>query len=201
MAIFPNIPRLPGVPPLLRAPGAGLFTIPLILADAASILRAFSAQKWGLFDTSLQPVILADAVRSLDFRASQRISTYAVEPNAFASYNKVVEPYQGRLRFMQAGSEDARRACIESVIAAWESLDLFDLVMPEFIFPDVNVTHYDFQRSADRGNGLLTVDVWCEQVRQTVGTEFIQTKSASGSATQSGGTVQTSEIPFFGAIT
>lgn len=197
---FYNVPIFPGVPPILRPPGFVNIALALLTADASTIVQQFLRRPWGLYLGGV-PAIFADSVKALDFSADQRISSYPVEPNAFSSYNKVREPYRGRLRYSTGGSEDSKRVFIESVIAAFNSLESYDLVMPEFIFPDVNVVHFDFRRQNDKGVGLLTIDVWCEQIRQTATAEFTQTQQPSGSATQSTGSVQTSEVPFFGAIT
>lgn len=212
MAGFPNVPRLPGVPPLLRAPNFVQIIPTLLSGDVLGAISQLLRRPWGLYNGAL-PVIFAESVRDVTVRQDTNIPSYVIEGGTLQSYNKVKVPYQGRVRFMMGGTEADRTAMIATTIAACESFDLYDLVMPEAIYPKVNVTHYDFSRRNDQGNGLLTIDIWCEQIRDDAVATFTQTQSPSGESSQSNGTVQTvtvrpasetgasASVPFFGAIT
>ena len=65
---------------------------------------------------------------------------------------------------------------------------LYDVVMPEKVYPNVSVTHYDFSRKADNGVGLLKVLLHCRQVRVTTAPAFSNTKSPSAASPISNGT-------------
>lgn len=189
MSIFPNVPFAPGVPPLLRDTQAVFSKVVLMVSDAITILNMFLPPQWGLFKDGF-PVVAADNVLSFDFRNDFSISTYPQEEGSFQSYNKVSNPFDVRLRFSIGGSESDRRSLLRSIAAIAGSLDLFDAVCPERIYPSVNVTHYDYRRTATNGLGLLVIDVWCTQVRVTGGAAFSNKDStaigAFGSSTTGG---------------
>lgn len=209
MSIFPNVPNVPGVPPLLRNPNAIFSTVTLLAADVSFLLGLFLGPQWGLFRTSGEVVVAADSVVSFDFKQDWTVSNYPVEPNAFASYDKVELPFTVRLRFSSGGSEFDRRALINSIDNIAGTLELFDAVTPERVYPSVNVMHFDYDRTAVKGVGLLIIDVWCIEVRVAQDAAFtssgtgqsstaqisgINTKSPSGASPVSGGTVQPSEF-------
>jgi len=175
---FPNVPNVPGVPALPRDPAAIAQTIVLLATDAVSAFLGLGGPQWGLFLDGA-PAVVADSVQAFGFRKSFSISTYPLEEGSFESYNKVQRPFTGRLRFMTGGSIADRKALLDSIDAAVDSLDLFDIITPEEIYTSVNPIAYDYDRSAVRGLGLLSVDVICEQVR-TNATSAFSTSTAAG---------------------
>lgn len=206
MSIFPNVPNVPGVPPLLRNPNAIFSTVALLAADVSFLLGLFAGPQWGLFNSGGDLVVTADSVTSFDFKKDWTVSNYPVEPNAFASYDKVETPFNVRIRFASGGSEFDRRALINSIERIAASLELFNAVTPEKVYTSVNVMHFDYDRTAVKGVGLLVIDVWCIQVRVAQDAAFtssgtgtpsstaqlsgINTKSPSGASPISSGTVQ-----------
>lgn len=182
---FPNIPNVPGVPALPRAAGDILDAIVLLSSDAVSLFGSIDTPQWGLFKDGA-PVVVADSVVSFDFRRDWSIPTYPLEKGAFESYNKVQTPFAVRLRFATGGSDADREAMISSLDAAAASMDLFDAVTPEKIYTSVNVMHEDFARSAHRGAGLLTIDVWCIQIRESATAQFASPGSAGTSSAPAG---------------
>jgi hypothetical protein len=128
----------------------------------------------------------------LDFRQNYRISTAPQEQGAFLSYNKVQDPFDGRVTFLVGGTQGQRAAFLSTVAALAASMNLYALVMPEVTYPSVNVTHYDFRRTSRSGVSLLAVDVWVEQVRVTGTTAYSNTNTAtpSGADPVNGGNVQ-----------
>jgi len=168
---FPNVPIAPGVPPLPRDPGAAIAAVELLVADAISVFGLFDQQRWGLFKNNL-PVVVADNVVSFDFKQDYTVSNYPLEQGAFESYDKVTVPFDVRLQFSMGGSELDRQEFLQSITAIAGTLDLFDAVTPEQVYPSVNVVHCDYRRTSGSGLGLLVVDVWCLQVRVTAQTSF-----------------------------
>jgi hypothetical protein len=183
---MPNVPFLPGVP-TLSSYGANVAT--LLVADVFQFVSSLFVPQWGIFFAGV-PVILADNVVSVDFKQEWSISNYPVEEGAFESYDKVNSPFEARVRFSAGGSIFERKALIESVNAVANSLSLFDVVTPEETYRNVNVYHYDYHRSADRGAGLIVIDVWCLEVRTSAVAAFSNTQSPSGASPVSGGAVQ-----------
>ncbi len=186
---YPNVPAAPGVPALNRQPGAIFGSVVLLAADAALIYRLISQKpQWGIYLDG-QPAITATSIVSFDFRQDWRISSAQQEQGSFLSYNKVQDPFEGKLTFVQGGTDADRAAFLSQVMTALGSLGLYSLVMPEFTYPSVNVVHYEFRRTARAGRTLLAVDVWVEQVRVAGAAQFSNTANpASAAPTNNGGT-------------
>ena len=209
---FPNVPAVPGVPALLRQVGAALPLPVLAVADALGLGSLFQPQ-WGLY-LGGTPVLTAQSVVAVAYQKDVRVSNYPIEEGAFASYNKVQMPFVGKVTYTVGGAfspnigaalgatsilsaigdltgASAASTFLAAVDAAANSLQLYDLVTPEMTYANVNVTHYDYQRSARNGATMLTVDVWVEEIRQAPAPAFSSTQSPNGSNPSSGGTVQT----------
>lgn len=155
---------IPGLPSLSSG-AANLFVTQLVLLTADAILGLLGfQQQWGIFSNGA-PVVEADNVVSFDFRQDFSISNYPVEQGSFASYNKVQHPQEMKFRFSTGGSNASRQAFINSIQAVIADTNLYDVVTPDAAYTNLNFTHWDYSRSADRGNGLLVIDVWCEEVR------------------------------------
>ena len=151
-----------------------------MVGDLISEIAPSGAQ-WGLFSQSGGgQAITADSVVSFAHRQEWTISDYPVERGGFQTFDKVLLPFDVRLRF-SAGSSAARAALLSSIDAVAGTTELFDAVTPDAVYTDVNVTHYDYDRAAQKGVGLLQIDVWCLNINQSA------TMSASGGpATASG---------------
>jgi hypothetical protein len=189
MAFPVNVPRVPGVPSVLFASTAGQI-LNLLTQDAIGIFAGVGlSQPWGIY-LGGAPVVLADNVVSFDFRKQWAISDYSVEQGGFASYNKVFIPFDGRFRFTAGGSDANRQEFLDSIDAIAGDLNLYTIVTPIAIYPSVNITHYDYGQTATNGVGLLSVDVWTEEVRETGTAAMSNTVSPTAASQTNGGTVQ-----------
>ncbi|AJY65693.1 hypothetical protein [Burkholderia glumae] len=171
---FPNVPPLPGVPALPRAPGESLgsFAISTVLSDAVDFLQSILRPQWGIFDSRGVPVAPADTALSIEYRGDSHISGYPQEEGGFASYNKVQVPYQARVQLVCAKSEAARQEFLAQIEAAKQSTMLFRVVTPDVTYENANVIAYDYRRTSRAGVTLLVVEVFVEEVRQTVVAKF-----------------------------
>lgn len=189
---MPNVPNLPGVPSLSSF---ARNEVTFLAADAIAILQSrLFPEQWGIFENGA-PVIPADNVVSLDFKQESTISQYPVEQGAFESYDKVASPFEARLQFSRGGSVIDRQQILNTIDAISKTLTLFDVVTPERIYTSVNITHYDYHRSANRGAGMIVLDVLCTEVRVNATPSFSSTQSPSGASPVSGGNVQTFPVP------
>jgi hypothetical protein len=188
---FPNVPALPGVPALLRD-GTGLLgSLPVLeVADAVGALGIFATPQWGIFDSNNNLVVEATSVISTDFRGDYEISDYPVEQGGFASYNKVIRPFDVRVTLTCAQSQANRTAFLTALEAARASLDLYQVGTPEYAYQSVNIVHVDYTRSARSGASMIIADVWLRQVIETATATFSNTASSSGADPVNGGTVQ-----------
>lgn len=189
MAGFPNVPKVPGVPPLIRGPLYTAIAIPLLTRD---LVRADAGGPvlWGIFQNG-QPVVFADSAIALDYKQDWDLLTYPIEEGAFQTYNKVQVPFDTRVRLATGGSQADRQDFLDSIAAIAGTLELYDVVTPEVTYQNVNVRHYDYKRTGSQGAGLITVDIWLEQIRQTATAAFTNTRSPAGADAVNNGTVQT----------
>src|SRR5262249_7403244 len=116
---------------------------------------------------------------------------YPLEQGAFETYDKVAVPFEARVRFSAGGNVLDRQALLNSIAAIAGTTELFSVVTPEAIYPHVNNVHYHYPRAADKGGGLLAIDVFVRQVRIGSVPAFSNTAQPNGADQQSNGSVQT----------
>lgn len=189
MAFTVNVPNLPGVPPVFRSAASSALTS-LLTTDAYSLLTGiFGAPQWGLYFFGI-PVVVADTVTRLGLEKSWQISDYPVENGGFQSYNKVYVPFRNTFRFVAGENSSNRQALLASIEAISGNLLQYDVVTPDAVYSGVNVTGFGYDRSADRGVGLLEVDVHVEEVRDNALAAFSNTLDPANAAQVGSGTVQ-----------
>jgi len=148
------------------------------------------AAKWGIYDAAGAALATFDNIVAVEVDLEAQISDYVVEQGGFASYNKVVRPFDVHVIATKGGSVEDRQDVIGAVQSAWASTGLYNVVTPESVYLNVNVTSMRRSAAADRGGGLLTLEIGLRNVRQTASSAFIKTKSPAGSATTQKGSLQ-----------
>jgi hypothetical protein len=227
---FPNVPFVPGVPPVARPPGFVPSVLSLLVNDTVSaVLTGLYALQWGIFKNGI-PILVplgsnilnastavggvvsnlttlgrltgtsgliglggvtgARSIISLDFKKDATVSSYPVEQGGFQSYNKVQTPFEARVRIASGPSKTDRSNLLTTVEALYQSLDTYDVATPEANYSSANVHHYDYQRTATNGAGLIVVDLWLTQIVQTSTSTFANTQTPSGANPIAGGNVQ-----------
>lgn len=191
--LYPDVPALPGVPPVFRGPGnpAGETSRPPSALIRDSAAATSSASAWGLYKTDGTIALKVDSVFTLEPSREFRISDYPVERGGFASYNKVATPRELRVSVTKGGSNADRNAFLTALDGLVSSLDLLNVVTPDTAFTDVNLVHYDYHRASDNGATLLRVDLQLIEVRQSAKTKFSDSKAPSGADLKNDGPVQT----------
>lgn len=139
----------------------------LLVRDLIGQIAPPGAQ-WGVFSGG-GAVITADTVTSLDYKQEWAISDFPVEEGAFESYDKVALPYDARVRFAAGGSDANRAALLGSIAAVAGTTQVFDVVTPEAVYVSATISHYSYTRTANRGLGLIQVDVWLLQIVESIG--------------------------------
>ncbi|OYW21291.1 MAG: hypothetical protein B7Z52_01065 [Burkholderiales bacterium 12-64-5] len=197
---FPNVPIAPGVPPVLRSaqfPAGDAAEPPL--SNSGEQTNADTARQWGLYTQGGAVAVPADNVIAVEVALEARISDYPVAPNStdakaspvgFASYNKVIVPFDVRIILTRGGSVDDRTEFLKAAQDAWQSTELFNVVTPEFVYLDVNVVGLRRVAASDRGMGLMTLEMQLRKVRQTATLTFTSTKEPSGAEEVQDGSVQ-----------
>ena len=190
-ALFPNVPIAQGVPAVARSL---LFpaddTPEQLLRDSGAEVNADTARQWGLFTQDGDLAAPADNVIMVEIGLDARISDYPVENGGFASYNKTLTPFEVRMVMTRGGSVDDRQDFLKAVQDAWQGIDLFNVVTPEGVYLDVNVVAVRQVRAADRGMGLMALELTLRQIRQTATLAFTNTKEPSGAGQVNAGAVQ-----------
>jgi hypothetical protein len=161
-----SVSPIPGLPPLRDFSAFMPSQTSFQSSDSANLPQDNSGGQWGIFDTSGNQVVTADTVLGFEFRQDYHISEYPQQRGGFASYNKVTIPYDARVHFAQAGKEADRGQFLTTLNAVAGSLNLFDVVTPEYIWHNANVVHVDFRRESTNGAGMIKADVWLKEVRQ-----------------------------------
>lgn len=184
-----NVPNVAGVPAVNFSANVSV-NIPFLTSDAATIFRGVGrSQPWGIYLGGV-PVVLADNVVSMDYRQSWVVSDFPVEKGAFASYNKVQTPFDARFRFTAGGSESNREGLLSSIAAIAGTIQLFTIVTPEAIYPNANITSYNYSRTSQNGLGLMIVDVITQEIRQVSGPSYTSVASAPSAPYNNNGTTQ-----------
>src|SRR6266705_2743285 len=102
MSTFPNVPNLPGVPPVLRNALASVSTVQVLVAGANTIVQFFQGQPtkplWGVFDSNRKSVVDADSFLAFENINETNISDFPTQNGGFATYNKVRLPSRNALR-------------------------------------------------------------------------------------------------------
>jgi hypothetical protein len=154
----------------------------LLTADSPAIQPTSRVPAWGIYLDGVL-AIQADSILKVEHKASARISTAPQEEGSFQAYNKVQAAFSTRVQLTKGGNESERAAFLDTLEAAKQSLDLYDIVMPEKSYLNANLVGYSFQRSARSGVTLLTCELMFEEVRQAAAPVFTQT--AAGAVVQS----------------
>lgn len=181
-----DVPNVPGVPPL---PSYAANNVSLLAADVSLLLAALSGPRWGVYSSSGVAAFPYNSFVDLDFKQDWPVSDYPVEEGGFQSYDKVQLPFDVRVRLASDGTEEGRAALIEAVAAAANSLQLYTVVSPEQAYPSCNITHVDYRRSATNGVGMVVIDVWFVEIRQTSTSNFSNTQTPTLAGQQSTGNV------------
>lgn len=181
-----GVPKVPGVPNLGSYAASAIV---LLIEDVINLVIGEPQTLWGVYlDGEL--VIESDSMVSFDLRQDLPVSDYQVEEGAFQSYDKVQLPTEIRLRVSAGGDLVNRQRFLQSIDAVMNTTDLYDIVTPEMIYPSYNFSHRDFRRQSDQGNGLIVVDLWMTQIRETSQATFTNTAQPGAAGQQNSGNVQ-----------
>lgn len=206
---FPDVPNVPGVPALNRSALTVLLGASSVvrLADAFGLPLGIAKPIWGIFDKSGNEVLFPDSFLGIEYKNGSRVSDYPVEKGSFASYNKVDTPWDIRIRMAVGSSVEARSAFLSTIDSRMlHTVELFDIVTPEFVYISGTLDNVDYRRDSKNGVSLLTVELMFTEVRETGGQQFSaadngaapipasDTQSVSGASPISDGQVQTSSV-------
>ena len=197
--LYPLVPNVPGVPALLRGGAAVVATLTGGLINPNPALdELFGADPvlWGIFESLTgNTLVIADSIVSFDYRNASRLADYPQEAGAFASYNKVNNPFDIKIRMTRSGSASDRALFIAALDAAADSLTLYDVRTPEKQFKNVNIEGWDYRREGTNGAYIIIADVNLREIRQTATSGYSQApQSPSASDPKAQGQVQADPV-------
>ena len=173
---IPNIPKLP-----TNISGA------LIQFGGAALINAVFGNYWGIFGQNGIPLLLADNVTAIKHTSASKVTNAPVEQGSFASYNKVDDPFTMTVQMTKgSGGVVMRGAFLALVDALAKSNDLYMVITPEAVYPNMAITGYDYAREASDGARLLKVNIHLAEVRQ-VKVKYTKTKAPEAQEMQDNG--------------
>jgi hypothetical protein len=188
-ALYPNVPVAAGVPVVLRQAGTS-YAAEASAVQARTTLPA--SPLWGIYDADGRVSDPAWSFMRVGFVGEYRISDYPIEKGDFQSYNRVRVPNSMRLAVTCGEALGARQAMLSLLERYQASTKLVDVVTPERTYIGMNLVHLAYDRSADAGAGMLTVEVGFEEVRQTASVAYSVAKAAPGTTISDGAAIGTS---------
>lgn len=183
---FPNVPKLPGVPQIPRLPGAIYAAVSLASSNISSLLgNAPQIQnQWGVFNSKGSQVIKPDSVVDFGNTNSWDLPRYPIQDGAFASFNKVIVPFEVMVRMTKGGEVTDRITFLQQIAAIAGDTNLYTVMTPEQSYANVNVTRYEYQRRGSAGAYFIDVDVYFVQINQTSAQYTSTTLNASDPTAQ-----------------
>lgn len=186
MSTFPNVPNLPGVPPVLRNALTSVSTIQGLVAGARTVMQFFQGQPtkplWGIFDADGNSVIDADSFLGFDNSNESNISDFPVQNGGFATYNKVRLPARNGVRISKGGTLTDRANLLRQIDQLYASMDEFIILTPEKSYLSVNLERFTVTRKdKDAAFFLTDVDLYFREI-QVTDVVFTNTPSSTANA-------------------
>ena len=105
-------------------------------------------------------------VVSLDFTAEGRVVSVPIEQGSFAAYNKVESPGAIRAVLAIMGEDDQLLYALQKLEALKRATQKVSFVTPVREFQNYTLETFSFSQSAERGIGILFVEVHFVEVRE-----------------------------------
>lgn len=183
---FPNVPSLPGVPQLARSLLVPTSAPPTIgtSATAGAIWQSTQARPvWGVFaqeaNGAVGPsAITIDSVMDLGYRQEYKISNYPVQQGQFASYNKVLLPFETSIVLIKGGNSSVLATFLQQIDAVIASLDLFNIRTDAKTYTNCNCQRVEIARHGTESSGKITAELFFIQIVE-VQSQYSSTQTTS----------------------
>lgn len=156
-----------GIPNLLKgAPKAiGISLIGGVLRGLWNAL--FPGPQWGVFMAGTPNMdIPLSSVVYMDIAGDSQASDYPLQTGSFTNYNKVVNPNLFRVAISCDQNEEYRSLFLQWMEKNVGTTSLFDVVCPEYTWPNATLVSYRISRSSRNGATMLVADCVFQQIRQ-----------------------------------
>lgn len=158
---------IPGVPNLLKnAPKAIGITL---LGNLATKLwdYLFPGPTWGVFKVGTTDVAIeVSSIIEQDVSAEARASDYIIQTGSFTNYNKVRQPDIITIRMTKDGGDVSRLQLLYWLNQHVTETSLFDILSPEWRYPNMTLVGYRLGRSARSGAAMIVADCLFQQIRE-----------------------------------
>jgi hypothetical protein len=166
---FPNVPQLPGVPQLARSllfPTSISITLGTPATQGALWQASQAAPVWGIFDQDNNQVVTPDSVADFGWRQEFRVSNFPVQQGQFASYNRVLLPFESSIILTKGGTLSERQTFLQQIdaIAAAGNIQLYNIATPEKSYIDVTITRAELSRRGKDNAYYFDVELFFVQV-------------------------------------
>ena len=122
-------------------------------------------QTWGVYFPGAGPVFEVDSFVELKFHDKAKVSSFPTEAGGFASYNKVVEAYQPKVK-LAVGGQSRMAAFMGTLYDELRTTNLYNIYTPEASYTNVTLESYSFSRTTKDGRNLLVAELTFMQVVQ-----------------------------------
>jgi hypothetical protein len=165
---FPDVPRVAGVPALLRKVQPILDAVGYIdhVTNAVGqILNTPALETWGVFKTQGEAALEPDSFIGIEYKQGSKLLDYPVEDGGFATYNKVQGPFDACITMAKGGSMDDRQKFIKTVAALCADLELYTITTPDASYLSVNLERYDYRQEQQSGSHIMIVTLYFREIR------------------------------------
>lgn len=157
-------------------------------------------QTWGLYTSSLSKALAPDTIAVVNYQQDHRISDFPIEEGGFTTYNKVRVPQVFQVRMVKGGTKQERTDFIKAYKEIENDTNLYSVVTPEYIFPNVNIMSGQINRTMESGAGIIILDLTLQEIRLAAAGTYSATKVPAGSSMVNNGPTQTTTAPTTGTI-
>ena len=193
MPTYPDVPLAPGVPSVPRDPTVSTGPTQRPTPTQTTAGASGRASTWGIYDKNGGAPITVTSFVGIMAGQEYDVSTYPVEKGSFETYNKVQRPFTGTLRLSRDKDVSDRKRFLDDLDALCASVDMFTVVTPERTYSNVTFVSHDYDRTAERGAGMIMADVRFMEVRQNTRSIFSETRAPDVVAPVDGGHRQARE--------
>lgn len=152
---------------------------------------------YGLFDvTTNQPIFDFDTFVDFKLEGEMKVSDFAVEQGAFATYNKVAHPYTIHVKLAVTDTADRRHAFLTGLDSVMKSTRLMNVVTQDATYLNMTLSKYSYSRTKESGWGKVVADLTLIEVRQVLAL-YTNVKIPGGRGATGNGQVVSALNPIF----
>lgn len=152
---------------------------------------------YGIFDQLLgEPVLDYDTFVHVKLEAKMKVSDFAVENGAFASYNKVNTPYSAHIQLAVTDTAARRQAFLARLSTLRTGIQRVNIVTQDRTYLNATLAEYSVDRTRERGWGKIVADLHFIEVRE-VFPQYTNARPPGGRGARNGGQVDPAVNPVF----